>query len=151
MKVCYSGAFEVLHRGHKHLIDRAIEIAGKEGTVYIGITKDKLSKKKKIKRPLEDRIKSIEKYLKSKNYEKHTVIIPISNRYGPAVLGDYDAIIVSPETIDNAKDINIKRVKNGKKPLRIVKVPYILAQDKKPISSTRIINKEIDEEGKIAI
>jgi len=70
-------------------------------------------------------------------------------KYGPALDGEYDAIIVSPETIKNAQDLNIKRIKMKKKPLKIVEIPYVLAEDNKPISSTRILNKEIDENGRV--
>ena len=62
---------------------------------------------------------------------------------------DYDAIIVSPETVENAQKINQMRKKLGKKPLEIIKMKHILADDKKPISSTRILENEIDENGRI--
>ena len=48
-----------------------------------------------------------------------------------------------------AEEINIKRIKLGKKPLIIFKIPHVLAEDGKPISSSRVRNKEIDENGKM--
>ena len=38
MKVCIGGTFNPLHKGHKLLIDKAFEVAGKQGSVFIGIT-----------------------------------------------------------------------------------------------------------------
>ncbi len=149
MRVCFSGTFNVLHKGHKKLIDKAIKIAGKDGTIYIGVTKGKIANRKKFKKPIFQRVKEIKKYLSLKDYEKNAVIKVISDKFGPAVTGDYDAIIVSEETINNAKEINKKRIENDKKPLKIIKVPYILAEDNKPISSTRILKGEIDKEGRI--
>jgi pantetheine-phosphate adenylyltransferase len=46
-------------------------------------------------------------------------------------------------------EINNKRVLKGKKPLKILKISFVLAEDGKPISSTRINRKEIDENGNL--
>jgi len=149
MRVCVSGTFNVLHKGHKKLIDKAFEIAGKTGIVYIGVTGEKMLKRKKFEKPFIERVKAINDYLSGKKYNKRFFIKKIYNKYGPALDGEYDAIIVSPETIKNAQDLNIKRIKMKKKPLKIVEIPYVLAEDNKPISSTRILNKEIDENGRV--
>ena len=80
---------------------------------------------------------------------KQAVIVPITHKTGPAGYGDYDAIIVSPETFENAQKINIERIKNRKKPLKIIQIPHVKAEDNLPISSTRILNKEINENGQL--
>ena len=149
MKVCFSGTFNVLHKGHKYLIDKAFEFAGEEGMVYIGVSRGELLKRKKFVNPYEKRVNEIKKYLSVKGYERRCFIKEIFDEYGPAAVGDYDAMIVSPETVINAEKLNKIRTRNGKKPLKIIKIPHILAEDKKPISSSRILNKEIDEEGRI--
>jgi len=95
------------------------------------------------------RKKEIEQYLFSKGYLDFTTIKPIKDKYGPTLDEDFDAIIVSPETMNTAEEINQKREKREKKPLKIIEIPFVLAKDGKPISSTRIANKEIDEEGNI--
>ena len=68
MKVCFSGTFNVLHKGHKKLIEKAFEIAGEKGTVYIGITCRDLLKDKKYKKPVSERIEILRKYLASEGY-----------------------------------------------------------------------------------
>jgi pantetheine-phosphate adenylyltransferase len=138
-----------LHKGHKLLIDKAFQTAGKNGTVFIGVTKGKMLKKKKFLIPFNERVSAIKEYLKTKRYNQRTVIKAIFDKYGPAAYGEYDAIVVSPETYENAIDINVKRLNNGKTPLKIVKIPYVFADDNKPISSTRILNNETDENGRV--
>jgi len=74
-------------------------------------------------------------------------IQPLFNKFGPTLKGDFDAIVVSPETKPTAEEINKKRKQLGKKPLRIVVIPFVLSEDNKPISSSRIRQKEIAENG----
>ncbi|HIP62584.1 MAG TPA: phosphopantetheine adenylyltransferase, partial [Archaeoglobus profundus] len=62
---------------------------------------------------------------------------------------DFDYIVVSPETYPVALMINKKREELGKRPIKIVKVDFVLAEDGKPISSTRIKNGEIDRYGRL--
>lgn len=149
MKVCIGGTFDLLHKGHKKLIDKAFEVAGKNGFVFIGITTKKITKRKKNVETIEKRQKKLKEYLIEKNFIDRALIKPINDRYGPSIEEDFDAIIVSPETFATAEEINIIRIKSGKKPLKIIKIPFILADDGKPIRSTRIINKEIDKNGHI--
>ena len=52
MKVCIGGTFNTLHKGHKELFDKAFQIAGKNGDVFIGVTKEKMLQKKKFVIPL---------------------------------------------------------------------------------------------------
>ncbi|MBU0498325.1 MAG: pantetheine-phosphate adenylyltransferase [Candidatus Thermoplasmatota archaeon] len=149
MRVCLGGTFNIFHKGHKYLIDKAFEIAGKHGYVFIGVADGGLVEKKKFLKPYVKRVNTILGYLEEKKYVSRVEILPIDTKYGFAVDVDFDAIIVSPETQKNAREINEKRQSLGKKPLQIVEISYILADDNKPISSTRIFNKEIDEEGRI--
>ena len=149
MKVCVGGTFDFFHKGHKSLIDKAISTAGKGGFVYIGLATGDLIKNKNILHTFDERKKSIEKHLQQKDFLKKAKIVPIENKYGLTLIEDYDAIVVSPETEKIAREINIKRKENGKSPLKIVKIPYVLSQDKKPISSTRIKKGVIKKNGEI--
>ncbi len=149
MKVCIGGTFNQLHKGHKLLIDKAIKIAGKKGYLFIGVTEGKISAIKNNVKPYEERKKAIRKYIEEKKTIPEIDIKPIVDKYGPSINEDFNAIVVSPETRVTAEEINIKRKKIGKKLLEIVQIPFVLADDGKPISSSRIEEKEINKNGKI--
>ena len=149
MKVCLGGTFSPLHKGHKTLIKKAIELAGKNGLVFIGITVSEMTKTKGDIKSFSERKQAIEKFLSEEKLTKRVKIEPIYDRFGPSIDGDFDAIVVSKETISAAREINKERKKLGKKPLKIIEIPFILAEDDKPISSSRIRNKGIDENGKL--
>ena len=149
MKVCIGGTFNILHEGHKQLINKAIETAGKHGKIFIGITSGELIKSKINIKPFEERKKTLEKFLSQKKIQNTVEIKPIKDIYGPTLDEDFDAIIVSPETKSNAEEINKKRKQKGKKPLKIVIIPFVLSDDGTPISSSMIKNKEINENGQV--
>lgn len=149
MKVCVGGTFNRIHKGHKLILGKAFEYAGTDGTVFIGLATGDLVKNKKNIKHLDTRIKELEEYLLKKGLNNQAVIVPITNKYGLTLEEDFDAIVISPETERIAIEINRKRFTKGKKPLKILKIPFVLAKDGKPISSTRINRKEIDENGKL--
>ncbi len=147
MKVCVGGTFNIFHKGHKILLEKALVKAGKTGRVDIGVTKGKLLEGKEFVRPYSKRVQSLQTFIEKKEVSMRIRIIPIAHPYGLAVEKSYDAIVVSPETRDTANKINSERIKRGKKALDIVEISYVLAEDDKPISSTRIHQGIIDSEG----
>lgn len=149
MKVCIGGTFDILHQGHRTLIDKAFEVAGTHGSVFIGIATGELLQQKNDVKPLNERKRSIKQYLSSKGVLDQAIIQPITNKYGPLLEEDFDVIVVSPETVKTAEEINRKRKSTGKKPVEIIQIPFVLANDNKTISSSRIKKGEIDKEGKI--
>jgi len=149
MRVCIGGTFDGLHKGHTSLIDRALQIAGEQGSVFIGITKGEMINVKKDVKPFEQRKQTILDYLYKKKSTAPVEIKPITDKYGPSVDGEFDAIVVSPETVKTAEEINGRRKKFGKKPLKIIQIPFVLAENGSPISSSRIKNNEINADGNL--
>jgi pantetheine-phosphate adenylyltransferase len=147
MNVCLGGTFDLLHRGHKQLIITACKLAGANGVVIIGVTSGVLGKKQRKIHSYAQRTSAIKKFLPETGTNTQVVITLIQDNYGPSIQEDFDAIVVSPETKLVAEEINVKRKQKGKKLLQIVVVPFVLAEDGRPISSTRIRNGEIDENG----
>ena len=149
MKICIGGTFDRLHKGHKFLIKKAFEVAGKNGLVFIGVTSGEMISSKEDVKPFESRKKAIEQFLSEGGLTEDVTIAPIYDKYGPSVEGDFDAIVVSSETIHTAEEINEKRKRLNKKPLKIVQIPFVMAEDDLPINSSRVRKKEIDENGNI--
>jgi pantetheine-phosphate adenylyltransferase len=149
MRVCVGGTFFPLHKGHKELLKKAFHVAGRNGSVFIGLTSAAMAKRKGVLNSYQQRKQSVEQFLSEEHLLSQACIKRISTMFGPTLTQDFDVIIVSPETKSVAEEINIKRRQKGKKPLRIVVVPFILSEDKKPISSSRIRRREIDENGSV--
>ena len=149
MKVCIGGTFDILHKGHKLLIDKAFEVAGDKGYIFIGLATGEIVKTKREVEPFEQREKNVINYLSEKKSSTMVEIKPITDKYGPTLDEEFDAIIVSPETLETAEEINRKRIKTGKKPLKVIEIPFVLAEDGIPISSSRIKKGEINAEGEV--
>jgi len=89
-------------------------------------------------------------FLQSKKQTLPSVVIePIETVEGPTLTMDFDVIVVSKETKKVAEQINEKRKQKGLPVMQIIVIPLVLAEDDKKISSTRIIDDEIDREGHI--
>jgi pantetheine-phosphate adenylyltransferase len=147
MRVCIGGTFNILHEGHKRLFDKALELASDGGSVHIGLAVGQLINDKKNVNSFDFRKKVILEYISGRKLKTKVEILPIYTKFGFAVDNDYDIIVVSPETKVNALEINKNREGQGYKPLEIVEISYVMAEDGKPISSTRILNNEIDCKG----
>lgn len=144
-KVIVGGTFEILHKGHKFLLEKAFSL----GKVTIGLTSDSFAKElknRKVKK-FKERKKTLEKFIQTRSFLKAR-ILKISDIFGPTLKEDFDFIVVSPETRKRAMIINQERKKRGKPSIKIVQIPFVLAEDGKPISCTRILNGEIDAEGR---
>ncbi|HVL88233.1 MAG TPA: inosine/xanthosine triphosphatase [Candidatus Thermoplasmatota archaeon] len=148
MRVCMGGTFDRLHRGHEALFARAFAV----GThVFLGVTSDALAnrgRRRKV-RPYRAREKSLRDFLKLRNWLSRATVARIDEPYGRALAGDYDAIVVSPETRSTAERLNEERVAAGRHPLLVLEVPHVLAADGAPVSASRIVAGEIDAEGRL--
>ena len=144
------GTFDVLHRGHRLLLRKAFEV-GK--SVTIGVTSDvfarHLHKPHKID-PFESRKVQLQKVLRTWGVLSRSRIVRLDDRYGPTIdAPGIEAIVVSKRTAKTAYEINRRRKLSGLKPLAIVAIDLIQAQDRKPISSTRIRRGRIDRLGRV--
>ena len=157
VKVILGGTFECLHAGHSRLIDEAFALVKADGGgfVQIGLTSDAMARAKshdvsdyaarerELRAYVSDLLSRLS--LPSECY----FISRLDDPFGPSVSGEYDCIIVSPETRIGAEKINQARRENGLHALQIKEVSFVLAEDAVPISSTRIHSGEIDRNGKI--
>lgn len=148
MRICIGGSFDHFHKGHKKLIDTAFQSAGENGFVYIGIMDKKKSSSISLE-PFKKRKRSLEEYIQQR-WDDHPYSLElITDEFGPLREEEYDGIVVSPETKHTAQQINHWRQRHNKRPLKIIEVPFLLAKDNIPISSTRIRKGEITPEGKL--
>jgi pantetheine-phosphate adenylyltransferase len=150
MKVMVGGTFDPFHDGHKRLITRSFELAGTGGRVTIGLTTDLFASRKcHPVREYSVRKSYLERYIRECGFSAKYDIEPLSDRYGSAVSEDFDALVVSEETLPIANEINILRRKEGKRKVDIHQITCVLAEDSRWISSTRIYRGEIDEHGRL--
>jgi pantetheine-phosphate adenylyltransferase len=148
MKVMVGGTFDPLHDGHKRLLARSFELAGPDGHVMIGLTSDSFASRKIHPiRPFAARSADLERYIASNIHSTHWAIEPLNDRFGSAIDADFDALIVSEETLPVAVEINTIRRKKGQKKVDIHQISCVLADDGRWISSTRIYRGEIDVHG----
>jgi pantetheine-phosphate adenylyltransferase len=89
----------------------------------------------------------VEKFICEGGFTASWTIEPLSDRYGPAVEADFDALVVSEETLPVGMEINVLRRKKGKRKVDIHQIACVLAEDGRWISSTRIYRGEIDSQG----
>ncbi len=143
--VAVGGTFDILHDGHKALLRKAYEL----GHVTIGLVSDKMAQHKgHVVNPCWVRKQALAAYVRSLT-GMQPKIIELNDPYGPTLETQFDYIVVSPDTIDTAREINRIRAKRGRQPITIVCVDFVLARDGKPISSSRIRRGEIDEHGEL--
>ena len=144
-KVAVGGTFDKFHYGHRRLIDIAFEI----GTyVVIGVTSNEFGGIKGRIEPCNVRMSNLRSLLEKKhqNYD----IQQLNDPYGTTITDQtIDAIVVSEETEPTAFKINKIRKEKNMKPLDIVTIGMVLADDGIPISSSRIRKGEIDKMGTI--
>ena len=145
------GTFDVIHAGHFALLSKAFEISDK---VIIGVTSDefaaKVKGKARIRHAYEFRVAALKETIRNKFGPVDYSISKLHTDFGPAVVSEaVEALVASSETAARGEEINEIRRANGLKPIVIVSVDLVKAEDGQPISSTRIRLGQIDSSGKL--
>jgi pantetheine-phosphate adenylyltransferase len=145
------GTFDELHKGHRELLIKAFDIGER---VIIGVSSDEFVKK--MNKPhrtatCEQRTMELRDFLKDQGMLQRAEIIPIDDAYGGVLLSKdiIEALVVSRDTEPVAVRVNEKRKEIGMSPLEIIVIDMVPSENKKPISTTRIRNGEIDREGHV--
>jgi len=141
------GTFDLFHRGHRDFLKKALGFADE---ITVGVTSDKFARSldKSPFDPVQTRLKNVESYIKKISRGKKFNILTIDDIFGTAASDvNVNLIAVTENTYEGALNVNKKRVEKSLKPLKIITFLLTLASDGKPISSTRIKNGEISQEG----
>lgn len=147
--VATGGTFDHIHRGHIALLGKSFEVGQ---TVVIGVTSDEFARRegKYPDQSYAERVKALEDLIRTRFSGQRYRIAKLDDFYGPGIASpEVEAIVVSKETAARVPLANELRRAKGFAPLEVVVVDYVLADDSKPISSTRIRNGEIDIQGKL--
>ena len=146
--VATGGTFDHLHRGHIALLSRSFDAGD---AVVIGVTSDAFARRegKNPDQSYTERVRVLEEFIRKNFPGRRYVIAKLDDYFGPGIASpDVQAIVVSKETAKRVRIANTLREEKGYPPLETVVVDFVLAEDSKPISSTRIREGEIDTEGK---
>ena len=148
--VALGGTFDVFHKGHERFLSTAFKLSQK---VIIGITSDQLVKTLGKSHQVEaysTRVHNVRGFLSIHKWNRRGEIHRLHDPFGPAAsLKNLEAVIVTPDTLSSGRKLNEARRADGLTELLIQTVPFAIAKDGKPISSTRVRNGEIDRRGRI--
>ena len=90
----------------------------------------------------------MESFIREKFPARQYTIFALTDYFGQGVFReDMEALVASRETVQRVEIANRVREERGLKPLETVVIDTVLADDGKPLSSTRIRKGEIDVEG----
>lgn len=126
--VCVGGTFDGMHYGHRKLLTLAVSsVSPQTGKLLVGVTVDEMLKGKQyadLIPPLKERMDGVRKFLNrlAPGMKNRVRVVPISDPYGPPGSPDdgidFDALVLSHETLENGHLLNLHRVNTlGFKPL----------------------------------
>ena len=147
--VATGGTFDEIHRGHIALLSKAFQ-AGRK--VIIGVSSDEFAIKrgKKLNHDYEKRVQNLKNAIEREFGVVDYEIAKLEADFGPAVTsGDVSALVTSSDTQHKGTTLNSIRTGRRLKPVQVIAVGIVKADDGRPISSTRIRAGEIDGTGKL--
>ncbi|KAF9581880.1 hypothetical protein BGW38_000942 [Lunasporangiospora selenospora] len=125
------GTFDHLHAGHKILLSMTAWITSHR--VVCGVTDDTMLATKKFKEflePLDHRIRSVERFLRTFKRGLIYEVVPIHDIYGPTITDNkLEALMVSKETIKGGAAVNQERQNRDLKPLEIEVINVISSNE----------------------
>lgn len=144
------GTFDELHVGHVALLNTAFRLAKK---VLIGITSDRFAStlmKEGHVSPMSERVEELKKTLENYGWLSRAEIVRLDDPYGPLLSDErIETLVTGPITLNRAEEAVSLRVSRGLPPITLELSPLVLAEDGKPVSSTRIRMGEIDRSGRL--
>ena len=147
--VATGGTFDEIHTGHIALVSKAFQVGKK---VIIGVSSDEFAKKrgKRLNHKFDERVENLKKMIMKEFRNANYEIAKLDGDFGPAVTTDeVGALVTSSQTRIKGKLLNRMRAKKGLKPVEVIAVEMVRAEDGSPISSTRIRAGEIDGGGRL--
>ncbi len=148
-RVATGGTFDHLHAGHRRLLEKSFEVGDE---VVIGLTADEFVAKvgKRTENSYERREAGLRRYVEKNFPGRKYVIAKLYDYFGPGIVdGGVEALVASPETSQRVALANELRAEKGFPPLSLVTIDWVLAEDGRPVSSTRIRKGEVDTEGRL--
>ena len=145
--VATGGTFDEIHVGHLALLSRAFQVGEK---VIIGVSTDQFAKKrgKKLNHDFKQRVSILMETIANEFGSVDYEIARLDADFGPAVTsGAVGALVASTDTQAKGTILNEMRARLGLKPVVVIAVELVKAEDGSPISSTRIRSGEIDRTG----
>lgn len=143
------GTFDLFHKGHASFLHFGLHQSEK---LLIGISSDQYASMRKghITQPYEKRKQGVEQFLKLQNALGRVSILPLDSVYIPKEWDNepIGAILVTPDSLPGALEINRRRKEEKKSVFAVMSSPLCIAEDRLPLSSSRIWEGMIDREGK---
>jgi pantetheine-phosphate adenylyltransferase len=144
------GTFDHFHLGHAALLATAFHVGR---SVSVGVTTDRYVAAHP--KPYAARIQSyatrrralrrwIDRQYPGRSYR----LSPLEDGFGRSVEDGVDVLVISVDTLSGGRAVNAERRRLGRRPVPVVVVPVVLADDLSAISSRRIRAGEIDRQGR---
>ena len=128
-RVACGGTFDGMHYGHRKLLTLAVSsVNPATGRLLIGVTKDEMLRHKQYAEyipSIQERIDGVREFIYrlAPGIKNHVKIVPIADAFGPPGTRegeDFDALVLSHETLENGCRLNEHRERMGFRPLTLL-------------------------------